>query len=359
MKHLMLTTALTTATAFGAMAQTASGDMSERDNAQGAVPAFLSGDFTGKTLYTLDSDDARALGSRDRSGSDGASASRDGMAGNDRMRWTGSDTFLAGRDSWQDVGSIDDIVMTMDGEIRGVLLDVGGFLGFGTYQVMVDIEEIHFVTEDNGDAQDIDDFFVVIAMSQDQLENLPEWDEDQLRAGFDMRQDRQQGESMRSDGQQDQAMLSDEQQGEAMTSDQQQQDGTRSYQQDQDATRADSDQATATTGSRNGHDGQGSVFGDDHTMLEGEERTVDRLMGADVYDANGENIGSVSDLVLDGESRISDVVVDVGGFLGMGSHSVRLSIQDAQIGWSDTDDEARVQVSMTGDQLEDMPAHGS
>ena len=116
-------------------------------------------------------------------------------------------------------------------------------------------------------------------------------------------------------------------------------------------------QQPATRGDRDRTDG--AVFGNDHRMLQAEERTVDRLMGADVYDANGENIGSVSDLVLDGESRISDVVVDVGGFLGMGSHSVRLSIQDAQIGWSDTDDEARVQVSMTGDQLEDMPAHGS
>ena len=329
MKHLMLTTALATVTAFGAMAQTTSDTMSERGNAQNAVPAFLASDFTGKTLYTLDSDDARALGARGGAASDGTQANRDGRSGNDgdRMRWTGSDTFLAGRDSWQSVGDIQDIVMTMDGEIRGVLLDVGGFLGFGAYQVMVDIQELHFVSENGDQAGNIDDFFVVIAMSQDQLENLPEWDEDQLRAGFEMRADGQRGDSMRT------------------------------YQQDAAAPRSQSGEAASSMQPRDDTGDRAAVFGDDHMMLEGEDRTADRLMGADVYDANGENIGSVNDIMLDGEGRISDVLVDVGGFLGMGSHTVRLPIEDAQIGWSDSNNEARVQVNMTGDQLEDMPAH--
>ena len=333
MKHLMLTTALTSATAFGVMAQTEPDAMSQQDGAQMAVPAFFASDLTGKNLYTLDSDDARTLGERDESEANGNGMS---SADRDRMRWTSSETFLAHRDSWEDVGSIDEIVMSMDGEIRGVLLDIGGFLGIGATTVMVSIEDLHFVTQD-GDADDIDDFEVVIAMSEDELENLPEWDDDQLHSGFEMRSDRQQD--------QQQVELQDQEQ-------EQQQDQDQAELQQQEQQR-DQDQQDQT------RDAESSVFGDDHMMLEGEDRTADRLIGADVYDANGENIGSVDDIMLDESDGVSDILVDVGGFLGIGAHTVRMPLADAQIGWSDSNDEVRVQVMMTADELEDMPEHQS
>ena len=349
MKHLMLTTALATATAFGAMAQTASeqtpqerpeqtmDQTGDQTGQQDAVPAFLSSDFTGKSLYTLDTDDARTIRERH-----GATETGGGMsvAERDRMRWTSSDTFLADRDNWTSVGSIDDIVMTKDGEIRGVLLDVGGFLGFGTRTVMVDIEELHFVTQD-GAAEDIDDFFVVIAMSQDQLEALPEWEDNRLRAGFETRGYRQQdgagaaGADRMSDGTRSatgQGMGADSQ---AMTT-----DGARS-----------------DTGQGMRNDRQTMVFADGDQMIEAEERTADNLMGADVYDAGGEHIGSVQDVVLGSGNDITDVVVDVGGFLGVGTHTVLLPIEDAQIGWTEGDGNLRMQVGMTREQLEALPEY--
>ena len=329
MKHLMLTTALATATAFGAMAQTASeqtpqerpeqtmDQTGDQTGQQDAVPAFLSSDFTGKSLYTLDTDDARTIRERH-----GATETGGGMsvAERDRMRWTSSDTFLADRDSWTSVGSIDDIVMTKDGEIRGILLDVGGFLGFGSRTVMVDIEELHFVTQD-GAAEDIDDFFVVIAMSQDQLEALPEWEDNRLRAGFE----------------------------------------TRGYRQQDGAGAAGADRmgdgARSATGQGMGNDRQTMVFADGDQMIEAEERTADNLMGADVYDAGGEHIGSVQDVVLGSGNDITDVVVDVGGFLGVGTHTVLLPIEDAQIGWTEGDGNLRMQVGMTREQLEALPEY--
>ena len=327
MKHLMLTTALTTAVAFGALAQTStdatSGGMPDATAAHAAVPAFLANDFTGKTIYALDRGDIRAP---EASEHDGLT-----VAERDRLRWTSSDRFLPERDRWSSVGSIDDIVMTMDGEIRGVLLDVGGFLGFGARTVMVDVAELHFVAEEDA-IEGIDDVSIVVAMSREQLEALPEWDGDRLGAGFEVRSYRQ------HDG----AMTSGMTTGAA---------GSGSM---------GSDAADATrTRSGAARDADAGVFGDGHAMLEGDERTADRLMGADVYDATGENIGSVDDVVVDGDNRISDVVVDVGGFLGIGSHTVKLPISQARIGWSDADDDVRVQVQMTADQLEQLPEHDS
>ena len=51
MKHLMLTTALTSVTAFGVMAQTAPDEPAQQDGSQMAVPAFFASDLTGKNLY--------------------------------------------------------------------------------------------------------------------------------------------------------------------------------------------------------------------------------------------------------------------------------------------------------------------
>ncbi len=346
MKHLLLTTALTSATAFGAMAQTGSDDMSEQDGSQSAVPAFFASDLTGKTLYTLDAEDARAIGERGDSEMD-ANGMTD--ADRDRMRWTSSDTFRAQRDDWENVGSVDEIVMTMDGEIRGVLLDIGGFLGIGATTVLVDIDDLHFVTQD-GDADDIDDFDVVIAMSEEELENLPEWDDDQLRAGFAMRSDQQQDQEQVEVQDQEQAEQQDQEQAEQQDQEQaEQQDQEQVEQQDQEQVeQQDQEQDTAS-----------AVFSDDYMMLEGEERTIDRLIGADVYDTNGENIGSVDDVLVDDEDRISDVLVDVGGFLGIGAHTVRMPLEDARIGWSESNDDVRVQVMMTAEELEAMPEYAS
>ena len=161
MKTLMLSTALVTVTAFGAMAQEKAGSMAQGDDARSTVPAFLSSEFTGMDLYTLDNNDARAL--RDGSGTDDMS-----VAERDRMRWTSSETFAAERDNWADVGSISDIVMTQDGEFRGVLVDVGGFLGLGAKPVALPISSLNFMRDENGKVH------ATTAMTKDQLKELPE-----------------------------------------------------------------------------------------------------------------------------------------------------------------------------------------
>lgn len=50
-----------------------------------------------------------------------------------------------------------------------------------------------------------------------------------------------------------------------------------------------------------------------------------KLMGTNVYNLKDENIGEVSDLVIDNGKTIKAVVVSVGGFLGMGERDVAIS----------------------------------
>jgi hypothetical protein len=86
-----------------------------------------------------------------------------------------------------------------------------------------------------------------------------------------------------------------------------------------------------------------------------QERTAERILSANVYGAEGDTIANVDNLVFDDDAAISHVVMDVGGFLGLGSHSVALALNEVDITWNDEDGNVRVQVSMTQEQLEEHP----
>ena len=62
-----------------------------------------------------------------------------------------------------------------------------------------------------------------------------------------------------------------------------------------------------------------------------ESLTAEQLEGATVYDANDERVGEIKELVLSQDGKIEQAVVDVGGFLGMGEHSVAMSFEELQV----------------------------
>jgi sporulation protein YlmC with PRC-barrel domain len=49
-----------------------------------------------------------------------------------------------------------------------------------------------------------------------------------------------------------------------------------------------------------------------------------KVVGLSVYNSKDENIGSISDLLMDKSGNIKAAVVGVGGFLGMGEHLVAI-----------------------------------
>ena len=48
------------------------------------------------------------------------------------------------------------------------------------------------------------------------------------------------------------------------------------------------------------------------------------ILDKDVYDSNDEKIGEVEDLIITPQTAVSYLIVDVGGFLGMGGHRVAI-----------------------------------
>ncbi|WP_353472142.1 PRC-barrel domain-containing protein [Salipiger sp. H15] len=103
-------------------------------------------DITGGAVYAIDADGA-------------AANFDDGMA---------YDTVS---DDWDNVGSIEDVMLNADGSFRGIVAEVGGFLDIGDKHVMLEIDNAKFVPIDDGH------YSVVTNMTKDQLMELPDVDE--------------------------------------------------------------------------------------------------------------------------------------------------------------------------------------
>ena len=174
---------------------------------------------------------------------------------------------------WANVGEISDVLISKSGDVDVVLVDVGGFLGIGEKTVAVKLSDIQSVP----DSDTADAYYLVFKGSKAELEGAPAFTEDAkvTTAG----------------------------------------DGTVAAPAADTATAPAADTAMA--------DGTTATAGTPMTA-DMASMTADQLAGATVRGTNDETIGEVSDIVLDG-NKVTGVVVDVGGFLGMGEKRVTLS----------------------------------
>lgn len=202
---------------------------------------------------------------------------------------------------WNDIGEINDVILSRDGTVEAVLVDIGGFLGMGERQVAVSMAAIKFVG-DTSTADMAEDFFLVMTASQADLEAAPDYmlGNDGVTAGDTMA---------------DPAIVAGD---------------------------------TATLREPIAREGYTTA---DTTYL-----TSDKLTGATVYDANDEVIGEVGTLVLSDDGQVTQAIIDVGGWLGMGEKPVALNLSDVDILRNDAGDEVRVYVSKTKEELEALPA---
>jgi sporulation protein YlmC with PRC-barrel domain len=58
-----------------------------------------------------------------------------------------------------------------------------------------------------------------------------------------------------------------------------------------------------------------------------------KLIGVNVYNGQNEKIGDIKELMVDKDGKLADVVIGVGGFLGMGERDV--AVKFSELKWSD------------------------
>ena len=91
-----------------------------------------------------------------------------------------------------------------------------------------------------------------------------------------------------------------------------------------------------------------------HTPLNSSEYTNAILADAPVYGPDDEKIGTISHV--HGVGRATDVVVDVGGFLGIGAKPVLLSLDYVSL-MRDEGGAVHGVTSWTKNRLKDLPRH--
>ncbi len=221
-----------------------------------------------------------------------------------------ADAYPGVQEGWDDVGEVNDVLLGRDGTVDAVLVDIGGFLGMGERQVAVDMSALKFVQDD---ATDADDWFLVLQADRATLEGAPEYKRPVMG---------------------DQAAVTDTDKG-----------GLENV---PVVNEAISDTAKAAPA-----DGM-MALPEGYAAVAPEALTAETLTGADVRDATDASIAEVSDLVLSPEGQVTDVVLDVGGFLGIGAKSVAIPMDRLTVAQTEGG-AVRVWVNMTKDELQALP----
>ena len=312
--------------------------------------ALRASDFIGKSVFVTGTADGM-----DVPGGQANPMAGEGMWTTDRMY--ADETMLGTRDGWENVGDVNDVILSGDGRVQAVLLDIGGFLGMGERTVAVGMDSLRFApadgaampaTEGPGTA-DLSDFILVVQADRAALENAPEYEG--MRVGPGMAPTAMQGQGM-----QDAEVLVTPDAAEEMADDGQlltDRPGSVA----QDGAVATSDGGTTTITDSGGMrrepmmGREGMIAADEGYM------TTEYLTGARVYDANDEWVGDIGELVLDASGQVTQAIIDVGGFLGIGEKPVAIPLDRMELLRSETGDEIRAYVSMTEEELEALPAY--
>ena len=123
------------------------------DNMSG--DAMASGDMQGKLIRT-----------RDITGGDIYT-----MNEADDEGWEMGKAYGTVGENWNDIGEIEDIVLSEDGKMIGIVAEVGGFLDIGDKHVMIEMQDVNLVAVDDKS------YAFVTRLSEEELEAKESVDE--------------------------------------------------------------------------------------------------------------------------------------------------------------------------------------
>jgi len=349
-KALLLTTALAAGFALPAMAQ----DAASPFQTEAAGPSLAASEVIGARIYA----------------SEGA---------------IDAEAYSGVQEGWEDIGEVNDIILGRDGTVDAVLVDIGGFLGMGERQIAVDMAALKVVQDD---ATDADDWFLVLQSDRAGLEGAPEY----VMPGAQPMAEGDANADANADADANAAADANTEAGEtAAETDANAEAGTDAVQPDTTQQGTETDQAVAESTDGEATEGVGNAtetempadgdvaaegnetegasasapalnsdgtlaLPDGYAEVDRETLTAETLTGADVRDPNDASIAEVSDLVLTGEGQVTDVVLDVGGFLGIGARSVAIPMDRLTVAQSEGG-AIRIWVNMTKEELEALPEH--
>ena len=323
-----------------------------------------------------------------------------------------TDTVKVGAEKdWDDVGEINDVILGRDGQIKAVVLGVGGFLGMGEKNVAIPMQDVKFVR--NGDG--VNDYFLVVNANKDLLTNAPAYVSLEEKAAqqtaandaaapadttmttpADTASDTTTTQPADTTTAADTTKPADTNTAADTTAEKPADTAASTTTTAEQTTAADTtaekpaDTNTAmnnntttatptddaantdatTTASTSTDNATQSMTDENRTRLvrpeinregykaaEVAELTADKLEGARVYGPKDEDVGEVNRLILDNNGQVQRIVLDVGGFLGMGERQIAVTPDELNIVRTDDGNEFRVYIDANQATLKAQPEY--
>ncbi|WP_019997826.1 PRC-barrel domain-containing protein [Aureimonas ureilytica] len=251
------------------------------------------------------------------------------------------------------IGEINNLIVSSDGRVDGIVIGVGGFLGIGQKDVGVPFDNVSMTRGENNEPH------AMLAASRDQLKNAPSFEDDKAnemaanttatnngmannRAATGMAAGTAAGTA---------GMAAGTAAGTAGMA-----AGTAAGTAGMAAGTASTGMATDTTDATSTASTGGTQPMAGGSPVTGAELSADNLMGTTVYGPDNQTIGSIGDLALTPQGQVDAVIVDVGGFLGIGAKPVAVAMDNLQF-MRDSSGRLTLTTQFTQDQLRNAPEY--
>jgi hypothetical protein len=212
-------------------------------------------------------------------------------------------------DAMDNIGQITEIVLSSNGQVRAIVISIGGFLGMGEHDVAVTMDQVTF----SSDADDRSEMYIVVDTGADMLKASPRYERT------------------------------------AMTGDTAANAMGNTTDTTAGTTAANPTDRTAFVAPTIERDGYNQVVVTDVSS--------EMLIGAEVYGVNDESVGSIDELIVDDKGVITNVIVDFGGFLGLGTSQVQVGFDELTVLANDGRNDVRVYIDATKEQIQAQPQY--
>ncbi len=245
----------------------------------------------------------------------------------------GRQVYSSQADDAEHIGDINNLVIGENGQVAAVVIGVGGFLGIGEKNVAVNFSELEWVVaEDNTERY-------ILPTTKEALEAAPDFRaEDQTRPTEDNMAPADNDAMAPADG--------------AMAPADSNMAPADSNMAPTDTAPADNAMAPAD------NDAMAPVTGPiDRSTLTDAPMTAEELIGTNAYGPADEHLGAIGDVILGADaSTVEGVIIDFGGFLGIGTKPVAVSIENLRYATDENGNEYLF-VNVTREQLDQAPAY--
>ncbi len=215
------------------------------------------------------------------------------------------------------IGDVNNLVIGESGEVAAVIIGVGGFLGIGEKNVAVNYAELEWVTAEDGSER------FVLATTKEALETAPNFettDEDAAPPA----------------------------------------DATAPAEQPADAAAPPADQPAdaVAPADQSAAPAVAPAAGPiDRATLTDAPLTAEELIGTNAYGPGDEHLGAIGDVILGADgSTVDAVIIDFGGFLGIGTKPVAVAVENLRFATSANGDKFLF-LNVTRDQLDKAVAY--